>query len=126
MIRTILKIPIRSSSRDGFKELGLMTVTNVYLYKLLLLAKQYYDLKTFTANKDVHEYSTRSAKNIHISLCRTEKFKGSPLNMAIKYLNMLPYKTRELEAAKFKKTIKNYLTKNVFYTKREIDLKHCS
>jgi hypothetical protein len=78
----------RTSCRQLFKGLNILTVTSLYVFELTCFIKKY--CQSLELNSIVHKYNTRRMRDIHIKLQKTEIYKKSEINMGTKVNNNLP------------------------------------
>ncbi|CAG9814003.1 unnamed protein product [Phaedon cochleariae] len=113
-LRAICGIKRIESCRSHFERLKILTITNLYLYRLSLLAfKKKHELEQFT---DVHNHDTRN-KNKYIppQFNYTVNRKG-PLYMATKTFNHLPSSITEIVSLNiFKNKVKQFFQTHVYY-----------
>uniref|UniRef100_A0A1B6LII1 Reverse transcriptase domain-containing protein n=1 Tax=Graphocephala atropunctata TaxID=36148 RepID=A0A1B6LII1_9HEMI len=105
-----------TSCRPIFKELRLLTVTNLYILETILFAIN----KNLTRNMDLHGYSTRNGNNFSLPLHRLSLYEKKPSYAGAKLFNNLP---PELKSQADLKSVKKHLTKwlqeKPFYTIEE-------
>jgi len=70
-------------------------------------------------NSDVHSYNTRNCGDLTIPRTRLQKTSKSFPVSGLSFFNMLPPIIRELEAKKFEKTVRTWLSLNPFYSLTE-------
>lgn len=106
-IRLLLGLKARESCRGKFRELGLLTVTGLYIYECLLFL--FRNKRKFTKYEIVHNYNTRS-------LCyntpehRLTLSERNPAYSCIKFYNKLPTNIKELTTLRdFKKQVFNII-----------------
>ena len=121
-VRAILRIPSRQSCKKGFVDLNVMTVFSMYIYKVLLYAKEQVDLKAFAKVSTSHNYPTRRGDDLVMNKCSSLKAEKSPDYQAKFYFNMLPSALQRTSARHFKIVIKNMLTKCPLYTNKIHDV----
>lgn len=102
-IRILANLQQRETCRQSFKELGIMTVTNLYIKETIMYA----DSKNLLKNKDLHRYHTRYASHFVTPLHRLTLFEKKPDYIGSKLHNHLPDHLRTLTG----KTLKTKLTK---------------
>lgn len=115
-IRTIFNLKHRTSCRTYFKDSGIMTMINTYIFKIsILIHKKQHELPR---PSDRHEYNVRN-QNINLPNYNYDRIRNGPLYSGIKIYNHLPIHMKMLTNNKFKKKIKNLLHQHVFYTLQE-------
>lgn len=114
VVRTMLGLRKTDSCRNVFKELKIMTVTNLFIYKALLYI---YKNKPFiNSNNEIHTYNTRNNRNLRMDFPHLGVFQKSFLYIGVKMFNFLPEDYKNIPNLKiFQKTIKTMLTEKVFY-----------
>ena len=89
VVRIIKSVPFRTHTEPLFRELKILTIEKIYIYKLLSFMYRYnYGLLPstfdfmFIRNDNFHNYGTRQNMNLHIPLmrlnvtCRTLRYMG--------------------------------------------------
>lgn len=117
IIRMMFGIPPRHTCRDFFKNNGFLTVTSVYLLKLLTYIHTNKD--KFTIKRDVHGHNTRGEGSFHLDKIYHLNHRKSPHYAGCSIFNRLPKEWRDLSPAKFKTSIKQLLKEEVFYSLEE-------
>lgn len=114
-LRILANVSYLESCRRLFIKYHIMTLPSLYIfYTLIEIYKKY---PVLTTQSDIHPYDTRGA-----NLLRTPKFrlnKTENNSLPLKLFNVLPHKIRILNIFYFKKTLKNFLTENSFYSVSE-------
>lgn len=82
------------------------TINNKHLYK---------------PNKEIHKYETRNMNDLHRPITNSKRYIDGPYYSAIKIFNHLPSNIRVLEnnPKRFKKTLKEFLCQQPFYSIQE-------
>jgi len=108
----------RTSCRQLFKELNILTLASLYIFEVTCFVRKY--CQSLEQNYEVHEYNTRRKLNIHVKLQKTEIYKKSVKNMGTKVYNNLPKFLKEIDDYKaFKKRLKQFLLLQTFYSVEE-------
>ena len=117
VVRLLLGLPNGVSSREGFAELGLLTLPAIHALQLLIKCKQnkWYEL---TNN---HMYNTRGSSKIKTFPRRTKLYENSPLLRATKLYNLLHEDIALLPMKQFKGKIKKLLVAGAPYTPAEVE-----
>lgn len=111
-VRVITNSKYNESCRPLFKKLGILTMTNQYIYECLNYAKRY------AANQNPNRNVTRL--NLIIApYFRLSKNINSFRYISTKLYNLLPIDWKNLTYLKFQKNIKAFLRDNVFYELQE-------
>lgn len=115
IIRHIFDLEYRTSCRNTFIQEKILTVTGIYLLKVL--TNIFKNKDQLTTNSDVHMHYTRQCDQLRIDRHRLAKTERSPI-MAGSYLyNKLPQQIKSIKTFnRFKKELKEFLTDNCFYT----------
>jgi len=96
--RSIKGLKSREPCKNNFVDTGIMTLTSLYTYLILVYAKQEYGgNKLSPLNAPSHKYPTRKKEAIVTERSRTEKNRKCPSNMTIKAYNLLPKELREVK-----------------------------
>lgn len=117
-LRAICGIKRMESCRSHFERLKILTIINLYLYRLSLLAfKKKHELEQ---HADIHSYNTRNrSKYVPPQFNYAVNRKG-PLYMAVKTFNHLPSSISEITSINiFKKKVKHFFQTHVYYNTRE-------
>jgi hypothetical protein len=78
----------RTSCRQLFKELNILTLALTYIVEVTCFIRKY--CQSLELNSNVHNYKTRRTMDIHIQSYKTDIYKKSVLNMGTKVYNKLP------------------------------------
>lgn len=114
-LRAICRLSPRTSCRPHFRRLGVMPLSNLFIYQSLL--EIYRRQSSLPKNSSVHSYNTRHAEDLTIPYSRLHTSRSNKLNLHL--FNHLPLSVRGYPFASFKSTIRDYLKKNTFYTVNE-------
>jgi len=118
VIRAMAGVSARTSCRQLFKELNILTLTSVYIMEVICHIKKHHQLVELNSN--IHDYNTRRKTDIHTQSCSTEVYKRGVIIMGTKLYNKLPERIKELESYKtFKKKLKSLLLLHSFYSVEE-------
>jgi len=93
-IRVIVNSSIRTSCRELFKELQILTLHSQYIYSLLMFVIN--NRYLFKRNFDVHNLSTRHNSDLHLPTANPTIFQKGALYSGIKMYNNLPQSLKEL------------------------------
>ena len=108
----------RESCKRKFKELGILTVTSLYVLEVLCYMKKYRG--SILENLVTHDHNTQRKIDFHIQACRTSSFQKSVINTGIKLFNHLPLELKQLHDFKqFRKKFKLLLLNKSLYTLNE-------
>jgi hypothetical protein len=67
-IRIMLRLGPRSSCREGFKKLGILTVPCLYMYTIMLFVVK--NPNMYQTNNSIHNLKTRQQAKLHVSSVR--------------------------------------------------------
>ena len=105
----------RTSCRQLFKELNILTLGSLYIYCKWLVSWEN-TCQSLEQNFKVHKYNTWRKMDIHVELHNAEVYKKSVINMGNKVCNNLPGFIKEIDDYKaFKKELKLFLLRHSFY-----------
>jgi len=108
----------RTSCRQLFKELNILTLSSLYILEVTCFLKRY--CQSLELNVNVHNHNTRRKMDIHIKSHRTNLYKNSVINMGSIIYNKLPDHLKEIDSFKvFKKKLKLFLLLHTFYSVEE-------
>ena len=111
-------LKIGESCKQKFKELGILTVTSLYVLEVLCYMRKY--CRSISENSTIHNHNTRRKTDLHIQSCRTASFQKSVANTGIKLFNHLPSELKQLHDFKqFRKKLKLLLLNKPLYTLNE-------
>jgi len=77
----------RTSCRQLFKELNILTLASLYIFEVTCFIRKY--CQSLEQNSEV-QYNTQRKLDIHVKLQKTEIYKKSVINMGTKVYNNLP------------------------------------
>lgn len=118
IIRTILRLGNRTSCRQYFRMLNIMTVPSLYVYKLVMYVRSNSD--SFVRNEDCYNelnICTRNRTDLRIPEYRLAKSQKGPYYCAVKAYNALPSDIKSIRSSfAFKSQLKKYLIDKSFYS----------
>jgi hypothetical protein len=93
-----------------------MTLYFQYIYSLLLYVIN--NKGVFNFNNEIHKYTTRFHRNLHVPTVNTTKFKKGAYISGIKVYNQLPQSIKILanDEKSFKFALKKFLYHHYFYS----------
>ena len=117
VIRVMAGVNSRTSCRQLFKELNILTLSSLYILEVTCFLKRYCQFLELNAN--VHNHNTRTKMDIHIKSHRTNLYKNSVINMG-SIIYKLPDHLKEIDSFKvFKRKLKLFLLLHTFYSVEE-------
>ncbi|XP_074035352.1 uncharacterized protein [Leptinotarsa decemlineata] len=121
IIRLIFNISSRQSCRQVFKTKRILTVTSIYLMKLLSYI--FNNKHSFPIDSDSHSYNTRNKNDIKLNKPKHSYYKKSPINAGCRFFNCLPKEIKYAGSlAVFKYRLRELLIRECFYTVEEFEL----
>jgi hypothetical protein len=119
IIRIMVGIRNRDSSREFFKRLKILPLQSQYLLSLLLFVAANGDY--FRSNSEIHSFNTKNKLNLHPPLSKLTVFQRGPYYSGIKAFNNLPAYIKNLLQTKkqFKQALKEFLHFHSFYSLNE-------
>ena len=118
MIRIIMNVDSRTSCRSLFKQLGILPLQSQYIYSLMSFVSTNREL--FVNNADIHNFSTRSQKDLHLPIANLSVFQKGVYFSGIKiYNNPTGIKQMSYDMLNFKKAVKWSLLDKFFYSLNE-------
>ena len=114
IVKAMLKVPIRTSSRPVFRELNILPLPSLHILESVYFIhcnKNYFKL-----NSDYHDHFTRTAKHIHLDTHRTTKYINSIAHQGINLYNKLPISVKNLDSKKFKHKVCMLLKNYIFFS----------
>lgn len=112
-IRAIMKLSSRSTCRNAFRKLNVMTLATLYIFELLKFVKL--NKTKFSLNENVHQYNTRQKDHIHVQCTSLHLSENDTFYKGAIFYNILPSNIKELPYKKFVAVIKEKLTKCSYY-----------
>jgi hypothetical protein len=113
-VRLISKLNFRTSCRDTFRELQLLTLPCLYILEVVMHCQSNHNL---VQGRDLYHYRTRGRDNFRVQYHRTEISKKLPTQIGVKLMNKLPDSVKQSNSLKqFKIRLKNLLISKTFYT----------
>jgi hypothetical protein len=103
----MLILGYRSSCKEGFKSMGILTVPCLYIYALMMfVVRNHYIYQT---NNVIHNINTRQQEKIHVSSVRLSLIQRGVLYSSIIIYNNLPQNIQILKGNEniFRQTLKN-------------------
>ena len=85
---SMVGVSSRTSCRQLFKELDILTSASLYIFKVTCFIRKY--CQSLEQNSKVHQYNTRRKLDSHVKLQKTEIYKKSVINMGTKVYSNLP------------------------------------
>ncbi|KAG8297257.1 hypothetical protein J6590_038861 [Homalodisca vitripennis] len=84
-VRMILGLRTRESRRDAFRELGLLTLSCVYILEVILYSRSKCAL---VLGGDVHHHGIRARDNFRVQEHRTNAFRNLPSQVGVRLINI--------------------------------------
>jgi len=84
----MLRLGPKSSCREGFKKLDILTVPCLYIYAFMLFGVKY--LNIYQPNSFVHGMNTRKQNKLHIPSVRLSSIQRGVYYSFVKIFNQLP------------------------------------
>ena len=103
--RSMVGASTRTSCRQLFKELNILTLASLYRLEVTCFIRKY--CQSLEINSIVHNYNTQRKMDIHIQSYKTDIYKKSVINMGTKVHNKLTGYIIEIDSYKaLKKELK--------------------
>lgn len=113
-IRVIAGLGFREDCRADFAALDILTFPSLYIYHLLIFARE--NIDGYPTNDSFHSYFTRNGSDLQIPFFRLSKSQKSVHFLAPKYYNKVPDRLRDLDSVNFGKQLKIFLIKKSYYS----------
>ena len=112
----MLRLGPRSSYREGFKKLDILTVSCLYVYALMLFAHK--NLSFYQTNTSVHGMNTKQQNKLHIPSVRLFSIQRGVCYSSVKIFNQLPQNIFKFHnnLHTFKTLLRDYHVNNAFYS----------
>jgi hypothetical protein len=107
----------RDHCKPLFSKLQIMSLYSLYIYKSLCNVKD--NLSSLEKRSNFHNHFTRNSDALDIPYCRIAKYSNSFNILKIRLFNRLPPEARQVSAPKFKKVVRDWLTRKAFYSINE-------
>jgi len=118
VIRVMAGVNSRTSCRQLFKELNILTLSSLYTLEVTCFLKSY--CQSLELNANVHNHDMQRKMDIHIKSHRTNLHKNSVINMGSIIYNKLLDHLKEIDSFKvFKRKLKLFLLLHNFYSVEE-------
>jgi hypothetical protein len=88
MIRIIMNVDSRTSCRSLFKQLGILPLKSQCIYSLMSFVSTNREL--FVNNADIHNFPTRSQKDLHLPIANLSVFKKECISLVLKSIIIFP------------------------------------
>lgn len=120
-IRSLCNLSPFESCRTYFQKLKILTVTNLYIFRLCILI--YENRNTLASVSDRNPYSVRDRKKIEVPKYNLRINRKGPLYSGIDIFNKIPEEIKNNTTMNsFKQKLKRFLLTNVFYSLTEFNL----
>jgi hypothetical protein len=108
-IRVMLWLNPRSSCKEGYKRLGILTVPSLYIYSMMMFIVR--NCNIYQMNSAVHQIYTRQFGNLHVSSVRLSLIQRGVFYSSIRIFNNLTQNIQVLidNVNIFRCTLKNFL-----------------
>jgi hypothetical protein len=119
VIRVTLGLGQRTSCRQKFKELQILTVTNLCILKMMMFVIKTPD--KYQTNDKIHTKNTRQRNQLCLQSLRLSSVQKGVYHSSIRTFNKPPAHIAQLcgNIIAFKNTLKKFLIKNSFYSINE-------
>ena len=114
ILKIMKQVPIRSNSKEIFKELEILPVPCIYILETVCFIHQ--NMMLFKSNSDYHNYNTRTSSNIHLNYHRLTRSLNSLSHTGVTLYNKLPNEIKIYHNIKFKKVVKHILLTHMPFT----------
>jgi len=118
VIRSMVGVSARTSCRQLFKELNILTLVLLYIMEVISYVRKHHQFVELNSN--IHAHNTRRKMDIHIQSYNTDLYKRSVINMGTKLYKKLPGYIKEIYSYKtLKEELKSLLLLHLFYSVEE-------
>jgi hypothetical protein len=114
--RILLGLGHRSSCREAFKKLDILTIPSMYIYAMVMFVVGNPDI--YQTNYVLHGINMRQKNKLHILSVKLSAIQKGVLYSSIKVFNALPSNIVDLQnnTSRFQNDLRRYLAMNVFYS----------
>jgi hypothetical protein len=116
-IRAIYCLTARTSLKDLFKEIKILTVASQYIYNCILFTRL--NINLYRKHSDNHSINTRNKDKLILPTFRLHKVSNSFLGQGVMCYNKIPDSILELPHHKFKTHIKSILMSKGYYSVKD-------
>jgi hypothetical protein len=115
-VGVMLRLGPRSSCREGFKKMGILTVPCLYIYAMMMFVVK--NRNIYQTNNFIHNINTRQQEKLHVSSVRLSSIQRGVHYSSIRIYNNQPQSIYILKdnVNIFKQRSKNFLISNAFYS----------
>lgn len=115
ILRLIFNLPYNSSCRLIFKDKKILTISSIYLFKILLYI--YKNKHLFPLHSNIHTHDTRRKDTFYLNKPNHTFYQKSPIYAGCNFFNMLPsHIKQQTSPSKFRNQLKNFLIQHSFYS----------
>jgi hypothetical protein len=106
----------RSSCREGFRKMGILTAPCLYIYAMIMFVIKNHNI--YQANNFIHNINTRQHEKLHVSSVRLSFIQKGVHYTSIRIFTNLPPNIHILKDNTniFKQRLNNFLISNAFYS----------
>jgi hypothetical protein len=117
--KRIIRIIMRGSCRQLFRNLKILPLKSQYIFSLLLFVAENRDL--YESNSEIHNINTRFSSELHTLTAKLTAFQKGPFYLGTKFFNHLPtsIKKTSYDIYEFRFVLKSFLIINSFYSLEE-------
>jgi hypothetical protein len=94
VIRLMSGVSSRTSCRQLFKELKILTLASLYIFEITCYIRKC--CQSLEQNYQIHQHNTRRKPDIHVNMQKTELYRKSVINMGTRVYNNLPKYLKEI------------------------------
>jgi hypothetical protein len=116
-IRAIYCLTARTSLKELFKEIKILTVASQYIYNCILFTRL--NINSYRKHSDNHSINTRNKDKLVLPTFRLHKVSNSFLGQGVICYNKIPDSILELPHHKFKTHIKSTLLSKGYYSVKD-------
>jgi hypothetical protein len=114
-----MNVDSRTSCRNLFKQLNILPLHSQYIFSLMMFVAR--NKKLFVINANVHNFPTRSHKDLHLPITNLSVFQRGVYFSGVKIFNNLPTNLKQTfyDVYKSKRAIKRFPLNDSFYSLEE-------
>lgn len=116
-VRVVAEVGYRDDCRDCFRRLKIMTLPSIFIYECLKYVRC--NIDTFSRRLEVHDYDTRTVKDLVVPYHRLSATRSGTTYYAPLLFNLLPSRVRMMPEKRFLTSVTNCLLEKAYFSLEE-------